>query len=58
MMSFEEFEQMKIAQYTNILISKDMACPECNGSSLFDYSIDNRFAEPTPIGWCDSFEFH
>lgn len=54
MMTFKEFEQMKIAQYTNILISKDMACPECNGSSQFDYSIDSRFVEPTPIGWCDT----
>ncbi len=54
MMSFEEFEGMKIAQYENILVSKDMACPECNGSSLFDYSIDSHFVEPTPIGWCDT----
>ena len=36
MMSFQEFEGMKIAQYEDILISKDMACPECNGSSQFD----------------------
>ena len=51
MMSFKEFEGMKITQYENILVSKDMAC---NGSSQFDYSIDSRFAEPTPIGWCDT----
>ena len=54
MMSFEEFERMKISQYDDILISKDMACPECNGSNQFCYSIDWKFAEPTPIGWCDT----
>jgi len=54
MMTFKEFEKMKISQYENILVSKDMACPECNGSSQFDYSIDRNFAEPTPIGWCDT----
>ena len=53
-MSLEEFEKMKISQYENILISKDTACPECNGSSQLDYSIDSRFSEPTPIGWCDT----
>lgn len=54
LLPYEEFEQMKIAQYADILISKDMACPECNGSSQFSYSFDKRMAEPTPIGWCDT----
>ena len=53
-MSFQEFERMKVIQYENILISLDMACPECNGSSQFYYQIDDRFVEPTPIGWCET----
>lgn len=54
LLPYERFKRMKISQYQDILISKDMACPECNGSSQFDYAIDNRMAEPTPIGWCDT----
>lgn len=54
MMSLEEFENLKIPQYESILVSKDMSCPECNGSSQFDYGIDRNHVEPTPIGWCDT----
>lgn len=54
LLPYEEFKGMKISQYGDIAVSKDMACPECNGSSQFDYSFDSRFAEPTPIGWCDT----
>ena len=54
MLPYKEFEGMKITQYQDILVSKDMACPECNGSSQFDYTIDPDKAEPTPIGWCDT----
>ncbi len=54
LLQYDEFESMKIVQYDDIPISKDMACPECNGSSQFSYSFDKRMAEPTPIGWCDT----
>ena len=54
MLPYEEFEQMKIAQYANIPVSKDMACPECNGSSYFEFSFNKSMLEPTPIGWCDT----
>ena len=54
LMPYEEFEHMKIAQYQDIFVSKDMACPECNGSSQFSFSYDKNMAEPTPIGWCET----
>ncbi|MBQ9357530.1 MAG: hypothetical protein IJT98_09625 [Prevotella sp.] len=54
LLSYEEFEHMKIAQYQDILVSKDMACPECNGSSQFSYDYDRNMVEPTPIGWCET----
>ncbi len=54
LLPYDEFKGMKITQYGDIPVSKDMACPECNGSSQFDYLFDDRFAEPTPIGWCDT----
>ena len=54
LLSYEKFKQMKISQYQDILISKDMTCPACNGSSQFSYSFDSNMAEPTPIGWCDT----
>jgi len=54
LLPFDEFQQMKITQYADIIVSKDMACPECNCSNLFSYSFDSRVVEPTPIGWCDT----
>ena len=54
MMSYEDFKKKECLQYESIPISKDMACPECNGSSQFDYSIDRNFVEPAPIAWCET----
>jgi len=50
----EEFSRMKVVQYQDIAVSKDMACPECGGSNQFTYSFDKSVAEPVPVGWCDT----
>ena len=54
LLPYEEFEHMKIVQYQDIFISKDMACPECGKSDQFTYSFKRDISEPTPIGWCDT----
>ena len=54
MLPREEFRRMKIVQYEDIAVSKDMGCPECSGSNGFSYSFDKDIVEPMPIGWCDT----
>ena len=54
LLPYKEFEDIKITQYQDIPISKDMGCPECGGSNQFNYSFDKSVVEPTPIGWCDT----
>lgn len=50
--TLEEFENMKVSQYDDILVSKDMSCPECGLSKEFPCHLNEK--EPTPIGWCDT----
>ena len=44
------FDNMKMVQYQDIPIVKDMECPDCHKSDVNGF--DNEYAKP--IGWCDT----
>lgn len=44
------FDNMKMVQYQDIPIVKDMECPDCHKSDVNGF--DHEYAKP--IGWCDT----
>lgn len=44
------FNNLKMAQYEDIPVVKDMECPECHKSDVNGFSQD--YAKP--IGWCET----
>lgn len=50
LLTFKEFDSMKIADYASIPRVMDMQCPECGKSDMLG-SSDNQ---PKPIGWVDT----
>lgn len=51
-LSVSEFFRMKVVQYSDIPIVKNMECPECHQSAVPGSSIIQKLANM--IGWCDT----
>lgn len=46
-----DFQKMKVVQYEDIPIVKDMECPNCHMSDVFEFAPCVR---AKPIGWCET----
>lgn len=44
------FDNMKVVQYQDIPIVKDMECPDCHKSDVGGFFHERA----KPIGWCDT----